>query len=104
MENRDSGIIPLKKGGQGVVITKKKNTKFIIGVIFLSLSFTLYFCIPLIFFLPYDIKLLGTIAFGAYIFSWSLTGIAVFFMGKEGYNLVKEKALSIFKKKRQKPD
>ncbi|OGW12943.1 MAG: hypothetical protein A2W77_02090 [Nitrospinae bacterium RIFCSPLOWO2_12_39_16] len=79
---------------------KRKNTKFIIGVSFLILSFALYFCIPLIFFLPYDIKLLGSIAFGSYIISWGLTAIAIFFMGKEGYNLVKEKVLSIFKRKK----
>ncbi len=101
MENRDSGIIPLNKGGQGVVITKKKNTKFIIGVIFLGISFALYFCIPLIFFLPYDVKILGSIAFGSYIASWGLTGIAIAFMGKEGYNLIKGKVLSIFKRKKR---
>ena len=60
----------------------------------------LYFCIPLIFFLPYDIKLLGSIAFGSYIISWGLTAIAIFFMGKEGYSLVKDKVLSIFKRKK----
>lgn len=43
-------------------------------------------------------KLLGSISVGIYIFSWSLTGIAVAFMGKEGYNLVKNKVLSIFKR------
>ncbi|HAP68001.1 MAG TPA: hypothetical protein DCQ99_09595 [Nitrospinae bacterium] len=82
------------------VITKGKNTKFIIGMAFLILSFTLYFCIPLIFFLPYDMKLLGSIAFGSYIISWGLTAIAIFFMGKEGYSLVKDKVLSIFKRKK----
>lgn len=97
MENRDGGIIPLNKGWQGVV---KKNAKFIIGVIFLGVSFTLYFCIPLIFFLPYNVKTLGSIAFGAYIVSWGLTGIAIAFMGKEGYNLINGKVLSIFKRKK----
>ena len=86
--------------GNSGVITKGKNTKFIVGLIFLIISFTLYFCIPLIFFLPYDIKLLGSIAFGAYIVSWGLTGVAIIFMGKEGYNLVKGKVLSIFKRKK----
>jgi len=89
METRDCGVV-----------TKGKNTKFIAGLIFLIISFTLYFCIPLIFFLPYDIKLLGSIAFVAYIVSWSLTGVAILFMGKEGYNLVKDKILSIFKRKK----
>ncbi|MBI3583910.1 MAG: hypothetical protein HY096_08175 [Nitrospinae bacterium] len=89
----------METGNCGVVI-KEKNTKFIVGLIFLIISFTLYFCIPLIFFLPYDIKLLGSIAFGAYIVSWGLTGVAIIFMGKEGYNLVKNKVFSIFKRKK----
>ncbi|MBI5748422.1 MAG: hypothetical protein HZA00_04795 [Nitrospinae bacterium] len=91
----------METGNCGVVI-KEKNTKFIAGLIFLIISFTLYFCIPLIFFLPYDIKLLGSIAFGAYIVSWGLTGVAIIFMGKEGYNLVKSKVFSIFKKRTKK--
>ena len=87
------------EAGSGVVI-KEKNTKFIIGIVFLAVSFTLYLCIPLVFFLPYDKKIQGGIAFGTYIFSWVLTAIAIFFMGKEGYNLVKGKIFSIFKKKK----
>ncbi len=88
METRDCGVV-----------TKGKNTKFIAGLIFLIISFTLYFCIPLlVIYLPYDKKLLGGIAL--YIVSWGLTGIAIFFMGKEGYNLVKDKILSIFKRKK----
>lgn len=82
------------------VVLKGENKKFIIGMVFLGVSFTLYFCIPLIFFLPYNIKLLGSIAFAAYIVSWGLTGIAVFFMGKEGYSFVKNKVFSIFKRKK----
>ena len=85
--------------GNSGVITKGKNTKFIVGLIFLIISFTLYFCIPLlVFYLPYDKKLLGGIAL--YIVSWGLTGIAIYFMGKEGYNLVKSKVFSIFKRKK----
>ena len=83
----------------GRIILNMQNTRFTIGMVFLALSFTLYFCIPLIFFLPYNINLLGSIAFGAYIFSWSLTGIAIIFLGKEGYNLVKSKILLFFKRK-----
>ncbi len=86
--------------GNSGVITKGKNTKFIIGLAFLIISFTLYFCIPLVFFLPYEKKILGSIAFVTYIISWSLTGLAIFFMGKEGYNLVKGKVISIFKRKK----
>ncbi|OGW03528.1 MAG: hypothetical protein A2889_10410 [Nitrospinae bacterium RIFCSPLOWO2_01_FULL_39_10] len=85
--------------GNSGVITKGKNTKFIVGLIFLIISFTLYFCIPLlVIYLPYDKKLLGGIAL--YIVSWGLTGIAIYFMGKEGYNLVKSKVFSIFKRKK----
>jgi hypothetical protein len=100
MESGNCGVIPLKKGGGKGVVIKKTNTKFIIGIVFLILSFALYLCIPLVFFLPYDKKTLGSIAFVAYIISWGLTAIAVFFMGKEGYALVKGKALSIFKRKK----
>ena len=88
----------METGNCGVVI-KGKNTKFIVGLIFLIISFTLYFCIPLlVIYLPYDKKLLGGIAL--YIVSWGLTGIAIYFMGKEGYNLVKSKVFSIFKRKK----
>lgn len=89
----------MEAGNCGVVI-KEKNTKFIIGLVFLILSFSLYLCIPLVFFLPYEKKILGSIAFVAYIISWGLTAIAIFFMGKEGYILVKGKIFSIFKRKK----
>lgn len=90
----------METGNCGVVI-KEKNTKFIIGLVFLILSFSLYLCIPLVFLLPYEKKLLGSIAFITYIISWGLTAIAIFFMGKEGYNLVKSKVFSIFKRKNE---
>lgn len=87
------------EAGSGIVI-KEKNTKFIIGIVFLIVSFILYLCIPLVFFLPYEKKVLGSIAFVTYIISWGLTGIAIFLMGKEGYNLVKGKIFSVFKRKK----
>jgi len=65
----------------------------------LILSFVPYFCIPLIFFLPFDMKLLASLAVGAYILSWCLTGVAIVFVGREGYDLIKGKMLSIFARK-----
>jgi proteasome lid subunit RPN8/RPN11 len=72
---------------------------FAIGVSLIALSFTVWIIIPLIFTLPLSLKAKTSSASISYFFSWGLTGIGIYFAGREGYEFFKEKMLKGFFRK-----
>lgn len=73
---------------------KIRRRDFIIGVSFIALSFSAWFITPLIFTLPLSIKAKTSSAFISYfLISWGLTGIGIYFAGREGYEFIKQEIL-----------
>ncbi|OHB36185.1 MAG: hypothetical protein A2Y08_00270 [Planctomycetes bacterium GWA2_40_7] len=72
---------------------KIKRHDFIIGTSLIAFSFTVWFIIPLIFVLPLSLKVKISSASISYFFSWGLTGIGIYFAGREGYEYIKQKVL-----------
>ncbi len=77
---------------------KIKRHKFILGLSLIIFSFVIYFCVPLIFFLPLSLKVKVSSASISYFFSWGLTGIGIYFTGREGYESIKRVSKGFFKK------
>ncbi len=80
-------------------VLKIRRCSFMIGVSLIIFSFVLYFCIPLVFFLPLTMKVKTGSASITYLFSWGLTGIGIYFTGREGYEYMKQAMLKgVFRK------
>ncbi len=79
---------------------KINRRNFKIGLLLILLSFTAYFVVPGIYFLPLSSKVKASSAAISYFcLSWGLTGLGICFAGKEGYELIKEKILMGFFRK-----
>lgn len=78
---------------------KVDRRDFLIGMSFIVFSFVVYFGLFSIPLFPLTKKDMATSATIGYLFSWVLTGIGIFFAGKEGYELLKEKILKGFFRK-----
>ena len=78
---------------------KIKRRNFIIGTSLIAFSFTVWFIIPLIFALPLSLKVKTSSASISYFFSWGLTGIGIYFAGREGYEYIKQEVLKGFFRK-----
>ncbi len=72
---------------------------FLIGMSLIVFSFVVYFGLFSIPLFPLSKKEMATSATIGYLFSWVLTGIGIYFAGKEGYELLKEKILKGFFRK-----
>ena len=72
---------------------------FVIGTSLIAFSFTVWFIIPLIFALPLSLKAKTGSASISYLFSWGLTGIGIYFAGREGYEFIKQEVLKGFFRK-----
>lgn len=84
-------------------VLKVRNRKFILGLSLIIFSFVIYFCVPTIFFLPLSLKVKVSSASISYFFSWGLTGIGIYFTGREGYESIKRVLKGFFwKNNRQK--
>lgn len=70
-------------------VLKVRNRKFILGLLLIIFSFVIYFCVPTIFFLPLSLKVKASSASISYFFSWGLTGIGIYFIGRESYESIK---------------
>ena len=82
---------------EGVKVDRRN---FKIGLLLMGLSFTAYFIVPGIYFLPLTSKVKAGSAFISYFcISWGLMGLGICFAGKEGYELLKEKILKGFFRK-----
>ncbi|GAX62011.1 metal-dependent protease of the PAD1/JAB1 superfamily [Candidatus Scalindua japonica] len=81
------------------VEVKINRRDFIIGMSFIAFSFVVYFSLFLIPLFPLSKKSMVGAATIGYLFNWCLTGIGVFFAGKEGYALLMEKFLKGFFRK-----
>ena len=88
-------------GKQGVEEEEVKINRrdFIIGMSFIVFSFVVYFCLFFIPLFPLSKKEMASSATIGYLFSWGLTGIGIYFAGKEGYEFFKEKMLKGFFRK-----
>ena len=87
--NTEDNTLPHKKNGDNnvpVVRTKR----FYIGLGLIITSFVIYFCLPLLFLLPYNVKTIGTIVAVSYGISWGIFTIAIAIMGKDGYMVIKD--------------
>lgn len=78
---------------------KIKRRNFVIGTSLIAFSFIVWFIIPLIFVLPLSLKVKTSLASISYFFSWSLTGIGIYFAGREGYEYIKQEVLKGFFRK-----
>ncbi len=78
---------------------KIKRRDFVIGTSLIAFSFTVWFIIPLIFALPLSLKVKTSSASISYFFSWGLTGLGIYFAGKEGYEYIKQEVLKGFFRK-----
>ena len=78
---------------------KISRRDFLIGMSFIVFSFVVYFALFSIPLFPLTKKQMATSATIGYLFSWGLTGIGIYFAGKEGYELLKEKILMGFFRK-----
>ena len=76
--------------GMDKTIPVVKNKRFYIGLGGIILSFVLYFCLPLLFLLPYNVETIGGIIAIAYGVSWGIFTIAIAIMGKDGYIYIKD--------------
>ncbi|MCP4267916.1 MAG: M67 family metallopeptidase [Candidatus Brocadiaceae bacterium] len=87
-----------KEVGEEEVKINRRNFK--IGLLLMGLSFTAYFVVPGICFLPLSSKIKASSACISYFcISWGLMGLGICFAGKEGYELLKEKMLKGFFRK-----
>jgi uncharacterized membrane protein (DUF485 family) len=86
------GFTALNKG-------EKSRRDFLIGMSFIVFSFVVYFGLFSIPLFPLTKKEMASAATIGYLFSWILTGIGIFFAGKEGYEFLKEKILMGFFRK-----
>jgi proteasome lid subunit RPN8/RPN11 len=78
---------------------KIKRRDFIIGTSLIAFSFTVWLIIPLIFVLPLSLKAKTSSASISYFFSWGLTGIGIYFAGREGYEYIKQEVIKGFFRK-----
>jgi len=78
---------------------KINRRDFVIGTSLIAFSFTVWFIIPLIFALPLSLKVKTSSASISYFFSWGLTGLGIYFAGKEGYEYLKQEVLKGFFRK-----
>ncbi len=78
---------------------KINRRDFKIGMSFIVFSFVVYFCLFFIPLFPLSKKGMASSATIGYLFSWGLTGIGIYFAGREGYELLKEKMLMGFFRK-----
>jgi proteasome lid subunit RPN8/RPN11 len=78
---------------------KVDRRNFIIGLLLIGFSFSVYLIIPVIFCLHIPMKAKSGSAAISYMLSWVVMGIGICFAGKEGYELLKEKILKGFFRK-----
>ena len=79
---------------------KINRRNFKIGLLFMGLSFAVYFVVPGIYFLPLSSKVkAGSALISYFCISWGLMGLGICFAGKEGCELLKEKMLMGFFRK-----
>jgi proteasome lid subunit RPN8/RPN11 len=78
---------------------KINRRAFIIGMSLIVFSFVLYFCLFFIPLLPISKKAMAGSATAGYLFSWGLTGLGIYFAGKEGYEYLKQAVLKGFFRK-----
>ncbi len=78
---------------------KINRRNFKIGLSFIIFSFVVYFCLFLIPLCPLTKKEMAGSATIGYLFSWGLTGIGIYFAGKEGYEYLKQAMLKGFFRK-----
>jgi proteasome lid subunit RPN8/RPN11 len=78
---------------------KVDRRDFLIGMSFIVFSFVVYFSLFFIPLFSLSKREMATSATVGYLFSWVLTGIGIFFAGREGYELLKEKILKGFFRK-----
>jgi len=62
-------------------------------------SFVVYFCLFFVPLFPLSKNEMAYSATVGYLFSWGLTGIGIYFAGKEGYEFFMEKVLKGFFRK-----
>ncbi len=72
---------------------------FIIGMSLIVFSFVIYFCLFFIPLFPISKKAMAGSATVGYLFSWGLTGLGIYFAGKEGYEYLKQAMLKGFFRK-----
>lgn len=77
---------------------KIKRHTLILGLSLIVFSIVIYFCVPFIFFLPLSLKAKASSASISYFFSWGLTGVGIYFTGREGYESIKCVSKGFFKK------
>jgi proteasome lid subunit RPN8/RPN11 len=80
-------------------VLKIKRRDFIIGVSLIIFSFFLYFCLFFIPLFPLSKTAMAGSATAGYLCSWGLTGIGIYFAGKEGYEYIKQAVLKGFFRK-----
>ncbi len=78
---------------------KIDRRNFKIGMSLIIISFVVYFCLFFIPLFPLSKKGMASSAAIGYLLSWGLTGIGIYFAGKEGYEFIKEKMLKGFFRK-----
>jgi proteasome lid subunit RPN8/RPN11 len=78
---------------------KINRRAFIIGMSLIVTSFVLYFCLFFIPFFPISKKAMAASATAGYLFSWGLTGLGIYFTGKESYEYLKQAVLKGFFRK-----
>jgi proteasome lid subunit RPN8/RPN11 len=78
---------------------KINRRNFIIGMSLIVFSFVLYFCLFFIPLFPISKKAMVGSATAGYLFSWGLTGLGIYFAGKEGYEYLKQMVLKGFFRK-----
>ncbi len=89
-----------EKPGVGEEEIKVNRRNFKIGLLLMGLSFTAYFIVPGIYFLPLTSKVKASSALVSYFcISWGLMGLGICFAGKEGYELLKGQVLMGFYRK-----
>lgn len=78
---------------------KINRRDFIIGMSLIVFSFVVYFCLFSIPLFPISKKTMAGSATAGYLFSWGLTGLGIYFAGKEGYEYLKQVVLKgVFRK------
>jgi proteasome lid subunit RPN8/RPN11 len=75
---------------------KVDRRDFLIGMSFIVFSFVVYFSLFFIPLFSLSKREMATSATVGYLFSWVLTGIGIFFAGREGYEILKEKIIKCF--------
>ncbi len=78
---------------------KINRRDFIIGMSLIVFSFVVYFCLFFIPLFPISKKTMAGSATAGYLFSWGLTGLGIYFAGKEGYEYLKQEVLKGFFRK-----